>query len=125
MRSAAGSSPTETTSFLAAPLTLTINSALQKVLVNSSKSLGTINIDGAQNLNVWICYQEGDGALALVGTGVFGLRAAANTRQLVSLSATLTGLAPGSYRVGLCGRSNDASNWNSNEFSYTTALVTQ
>ena len=125
MISAPGSAPTETTSFLAAPLTLTITSALQKVLVNSSKALGTNNIDGAQGLNVWICYQEGDGAVLSVGAGIFGLRAAANTRQLVSLSATLTGLAPGSYRVGLCGKSNDASNWNSNEFSYTTALVTQ
>jgi len=125
MLSAPGSAPTGTTSFLAAPLTLTITSALQKVLVNSSEGLGTSNVEGAQNLNVWICYQEGEGTVLTVGTGVFGLRAAANTRQLVSLSATLTGLAPGSYRVGLCGTSDDASNWNSNEFSYTTALVTQ
>ena len=79
----------------------------------------------AQDLDVWICYQEGDGAVLTVGTGVFDLRAAANTRQLVSLSAALTGLAPGTYKVGLCGKSGDASNWNSNEFSYTTALVTQ
>ena len=125
MRSAAGSAPTETTGFLAAPLTLMMNSALQKVLVTSSKALGTNNFDGAQDLDVWICYQEGDGAVLTVGTGVFDLRAAANTRQLVSLSATLTGLAPGTYKVGLCGKSGDATNWNSNEFSYTTALVTQ
>jgi hypothetical protein len=125
MRSAAGSAPTATTGFLAAPLTLTMTSALQKVLVTSSKALGTNNFDGAQDLDVWICQQEGDGAVVTVGTGVFDLRAAANTRQLVSLSATLTGLAPGTYKVGLCGKSGDASNWNSNEFSYTTALVTQ
>ena len=125
MRSALGSAPSETTGFLAAPLTLTMTSALQKVLVTSSKALGTNNFDGAQDLDVWICYQEGDGAVQTVGGGVYDLRAAANTRQLVNLSATLTGLAPGSYKVGLCGKSSDASNWNSNEFSYTTALVTQ
>ena len=68
---------------------------------------------------------DNNGAVLTVGTGVFDLRAAANTRQLVSLSASLTGLAPGEYKVGLCGKSGDASNWNSNEFSYTTALVTQ
>ncbi len=55
MRSAAGSAPTETTGFLAAPLTLTMTSALQKVLVTSSKALGTNNFDGAQDLDVWIC----------------------------------------------------------------------
>ena len=32
---------------------------------------------------------------------------------------------PGTYRVGLCGSSNQAANWDQNEFSYTTALVTQ
>jgi hypothetical protein len=40
------------------------------------------------------------------------------------LSATSTGLAPGTYKFGLCGMSSDYSNWNFNEFSYTTALVT-
>ena len=124
MRSGLGSAPSDTTGFLAAPLSLTITSALQKVLVNSSKALGTNNFEGAQDLDVWICYQEGDGAVLTVGAGVYDLRAAANTRQLVSLSATLTGLASGSYKVGLCGKSTDGDNWNSNEFSYTTALVT-
>jgi hypothetical protein len=125
MRSGLGSAPTETTSFLAAPLSVTVTSALQKVLVTSSKALGTNNFDGAMDLDVWICRQEGDGAVLTVGGGIYDLRAAANTRQVVSLSAMLTGLAPGTYAVGLCGRSSDASNWNSNEFSYTTALVTQ
>ena len=124
MRSGLGSAPSDTTGFLAAPLSLTITSALQKVLVNSSKALGTNNFEGAQDLDVWICYQEGDGAVLTVGAGVYDLRAAANTRQLVSLSATLTGLASGSYKVGLCGKSTDGDNRNSNEFSYTTALVT-
>ena len=69
--------------------------------MTSSKALGTNNFDGAQDLDVWICYQEGDGAVLTVGTGVFDLRAAANTRQLVSLSATLTGLAPGDIQSGV------------------------
>jgi hypothetical protein len=58
-----------------------------------------------------------------IGGGVFGNRVGANTRVTMGLSAVITGLAPGNYQVGLTGLSSDAANWNSNEYSYTTATV--
>ena len=128
MKVGLGYDPTATTAFLADPVQVTITSALQKILVTSSKALGTSlsfgAFGGAQDLDLFVCSQESAGAVTTVGVGVFDLRAAEDTRQLYTLSATLTGLAPGTYKFGLCGRSTDP-NWNWNEFSYTTALVTQ
>jgi hypothetical protein len=60
-----------------------------------------------------------------VGGGVYDVRAAANTRQMLGLSAEVKGLAQGTYNFGLCGKTSDAASWNSNEFSYTTAIVVQ
>ena len=124
MQAGPGSDPGATTTFVATPVPVTITSVMQKVLVSSSKALGSLT--GAQDLDLWICYQEGAGPLTTVGGGVFGLSVAAGGRQLFSLSASATTLAPGDYSFGLCGRSaTDSGNWNSNEYSYTTALVAQ
>jgi len=125
MQNGPGSDPGPSIAFLGAPVTISITSALQKMLVTSTKALGSSSADGAQDLDLWICQQEGGGALTMVGGGVFDLRVAANTRQLFTLSASITGLAAGNYTFGLCGMSSDSANWNSNEYSYTTVLFTQ
>ena len=39
----------------------------------------------------------------------------------MGLSANVSGLAAGDYTVGLCG--TGSTNWNYNEWGYTTALV--
>jgi len=122
MNSGVGSSPQDTVGFLAAPVSVNITSSAQKVAVTSSKAMGSMF--GAQNLNVWICYESG-GALTQVGPGAYGLAAASYTRQMVTLSAAVTGLSTGTYQMGLCGESSDSGSWNWNEFSYTTAIVTQ
>jgi hypothetical protein len=109
-------------SMLAEPLTIQITDAAQKILVTSHKALGSSS--GAQGLNLWICRENSAGTLTTVGPGVFNLSVPYGGVQLFSLSATLEGLAAGSYRVGLCGSSNEPANWNMSEFSYTTALVT-
>jgi hypothetical protein len=114
-----------TVTMLAEPLTVQIANVAQKVLVSSHKALGSSSFDGAQGLNLWICVQDNTGALMRIGPGVFNLSVPSGSVQLFSLSATLENLAAGTYRVGLCGSSNQAANWDQNEFSYTTALVTQ
>ena len=128
MHSGLGSDPSGSPSMLAEPVSVTITSDTQKVLVTSTKAFGTSALfgaaSGAQDLNLYVCHETG-GALTPVGGGVMGLRAAADSRQLFTLSATITGLTPGTYRFGLCGYSSDFGSWNSNEFGYTTALVTQ
>jgi hypothetical protein len=125
-----GNDPDTIIAFLAEPVTVTISGSTQKVLVSSSKAMGTSMgagaFSGAQSLDVWICQKESQAlSPSTVGSGIFGLRAAPDSRQLVALSATVSGLAAGTYQFGLCGMSQDAASWNWNEFSYSTALVTQ
>jgi hypothetical protein len=126
-QSGLGSDPSDSFAMLSDAVTVNIASNTQKVLVTSSKAFGTsttFGAAGAQDLNLYVCHESG-GALTPIGGGVFGLRAAPDSRQLFTLSGTVSGLAPGTYRFGLCGYSTDAASWNWNEFSYTTAVVTQ
>ena len=115
-----GATPSSTLQMLATPASVPVVAG-QKVFVMSSKALGASTV-AANDLDLWICYQQGSGALVQVGGAIFDLRADANTRQIYSLSAVIAGLAAGTYNVGLCGTSSSA-NWNSNEYSYTSALV--
>jgi hypothetical protein len=129
MKVGLGNDPSAAWNFLADPVAVTIATTGQRVLVMSSKAFGTSSDlgswDGAQDLDLAICYQLGLGSVTAVGGGMWDLRAAKDTRQVYSLSATLANLTPGTYSIGLCGASTDGASWNSNEFSYTTALVTQ
>jgi hypothetical protein len=112
-----------TVTMLAEPLTVQIASTSQKILVSSHKALGSYW--AAQGLNLWICQQDNAGTLTKVGPGIYNLSLPNGGLQVYSLSATIENLAAGTYQVGLCGSSNDSANWNWDEFSYTTALVTQ
>lgn len=107
---------------LAAPVTLEITSSQQKALVTSHKALGS-TIGDATDLNLWICRQDSAGALTKVGPGVMQLALPTGGMQIYTLSATLENLPVGTYQVGLCGSSNDT-DWDLDEFSTTTALVT-
>jgi hypothetical protein len=120
-----GSNPAITNAFLATPVTVTITSTEQRVLVTSHKAFGSTAAGGANNLNLHIGYRlaSSSGSPTTVGAGVLGNRVAANMRITMGLSAVVTGLAPGNYQVGLAGSSADAANWNFNEYSYTTAVV--
>ena len=112
-----------TVTMLAEPLTVQVASASQKILVSSHKAIGSYW--AAQGLNLWICRQDSAGAMTKVGPGIYNLSLPNGGLQVFSLSATIENLAAGTYQVGLCGSSNDSANWNWDEFSYTTALVTQ
>lgn len=121
-----GANPTGTLQFLAQPATVTVANG-QKVLVSSHKAFGSVAVGGANSLNLYVCHRlsGSDVEPFATGSGLFGLRVAANTRHDFGLSAIIT-LTAGSYNVGLCGLTGDGNaNWNSNEFSYTTALVLQ
>lgn len=122
--SGSGSNPTDVLAFLAARVTLTVSST-QKVLVTSHKALGSGAVGGASDLRLYICYQGEDGVLTRVGGGILGLRVAQNTRQTFGMSASVANLPAGVYQFALCGNvsTGTGSNWNSNDFSYTTALL--
>jgi hypothetical protein len=120
-----GSEPATTNRFLSATVTVTVNSLSQRILVTSNKAFGSFAATGADGLNLYIGYRT-NGSPAepqTVGTGIFGNRVAANTRVTMGLSAVITSIPPGTYEVGLVGSSAAATNWNFNEFSYTTATL--
>jgi len=77
---------------------------------------------GADDLNLAMCYNLSTGSITAVGNYLAGLQVQQNTRVPMSLNAVIDGLAVGSYQVGLCGYSG-SDNWNSNDFSYTSAVV--
>jgi hypothetical protein len=100
----------------------------QKAHVAATKALGTTVAGGTGfNLDLYICYRStaAGSAIQTVGSGILNNAAAANTRQLYSMSAAIAPPAGGTYAVGLCGNSTAASSWNSNEWGYVTALVFQ
>jgi hypothetical protein len=118
-----GNIPTGTLQFVAQTIVVTVSGG-QRVLVLSHRALGTTVAAGAGSLNLFICYEPAaGGTLNSVGGGLFGLRVGANTRLPFGLSSILA-VPAGTYNVGLCGYTSDGNaNWNSNEFSYTSALI--
>jgi hypothetical protein len=106
---------------LAAPLTVQIASNTQKVLVTSQKVLGSSGF--AAGLNLWVCRADSAGTLTKVGGGVMNLSLPNGGMNLYTMTAVLENLDAGTYRVGLCGSSNETT-WDLDEFSTTTAVVT-
>lgn len=117
-----GNNPATTNNFLAAPATVTLTSP-RRILITSHKALGSTVAGGANNLDLFIGYRFSGGAITTVGLGILGNRVAQNTRVTMGLSALTPILPAGTYEVGLVGRSSNATDWNSNEYSYTTAAV--
>ncbi len=120
-----GASPTGTTRmFVAEPVPVTVEPG-EEVLIHSYKGLGSTAVGGAASLNLWVCYRLADmpGDIPTnIGAGIFGLRVTEDSRYPFGLSAKIAGL-DGSYVVGLCADANNDTGWNSNERSYTTAVV--
>lgn len=108
--------------FIAPTVNVTIATAGQSIFATSQRGLGA-NGAAATNLSLWICYRNGGGPLTQVGFGALGLRVPANTRVNFPMTAVITGLAPGTYTVGLCGASTDSASWNSNDPNGSTSAV--
>jgi hypothetical protein len=94
----------------------------QSVFVTSQRAFGA-NGAAATGLSLWICHRNSSGVLTPVGVGTLGLRVPMLTRVNFPMTAILTGLAPGTYAVGLCGFAFDPSGWTSNESGSTSAVV--
>lgn len=120
-----GADVTTMNTFLSATVTVSITSSTQRVLVTSHKAFGSTMAEGAANLNLYIGHRPSGSPVSPtnVGQGVLGNRVAAYSRVPMGLSAVITGLSPGDHEVGLTGYSPEASNWNYNDASYTTATV--
>jgi hypothetical protein len=120
---AAGFNPTNMVAFIGPVLTVTV-AAGQKVYVSSNKVFGTTLAAGANNLNLYVCYQSTApaGLIQAVGQGMFGLNIPANTRIIYGINADFTP-GVGAFFVGMCGSSGNAASWNNNEYAYVTAIV--
>ena len=84
---------------------------------------GMVGEQGAQGIQTMVegaSQQRTGGLIATQGAGSYGYAVPQNMRMNFTLSANVTGLAAGTYQVGLCGT---GTNWNNNEYSYTTVLV--
>ena len=121
--------PTPTLAFLTTPVSVTVSGTTQKVHVVASRALGSAVSGGGTNLNLYTCWQQGAGAINALdgvgGGGMWGLTAPQNQRHIFTVTGVLTGLAAGTYNVGMCGQTSTTPNvtWDNNEYGYTSAFV--
>ncbi|MBE0639812.1 MAG: hypothetical protein IH598_14935 [Bacteroidales bacterium] len=110
--------------FLVLPATVELTET-SSILIHSTRGMGsTTGVNSTGSMNLYLCYRNiNGGSIVSIGGGIFGLMVPAGTRIPFSLSSTTGFLAPGTYEVGLCGTTNAPSQWNSNEFGYTTAMA--
>jgi hypothetical protein len=114
-----GPNPSGTFQFFGAPVSVTVSSASQRVLVIASNVFGT-SAASAGALNLFICYQQAGGAVTSPGSGMLGMQLPPSTKVPMGLSKVLQ-LSPGQYTVGMCG--TGGAGWNNNDWGTTSALV--
>jgi hypothetical protein len=88
-----------------------------------SKALGSIAVGGAGNLDIWAGSQLGVNPIVQHGGGILNLRCSQNTRDLFTMTHIYTGLAAGTYTIGMVGITTEAANWNNNEWGYISVIV--
>jgi hypothetical protein len=121
-----GSSPGLGADFLGPIAIVTVTAPAQRVLVTASKAFGSTVQGGGYDLNLYACVRSTEPGNSLVlAQGIGGLRVPQGSRDLYTLSHIFSGLAAGTYQVGLCGFSDIPSTWNNNGSGSTTALVFQ
>ncbi|KAA0214626.1 MAG: hypothetical protein DYG94_08260 [Leptolyngbya sp. PLA3] len=121
--SGGSNTPSPTNQFLSPTLTVTITAG-QKITVIADRAFGSTIAGGANGLNLYVGYRvAGSGAVPTnIGGGMFNLTSAQNERKTFGINGVLTGLAAGTYEVGMTGTSVSA-NWNNNEWGYITVMV--
>lgn len=106
------------------PTVNVVLAAGQRAHMLSNKALGSSATGGASELSIYACYQLFPaGALTRQGNGIFGLTVPTNQRQLYAINWVFSGLAAGTYTIGMCGSSSNAASWNNNEWGYISAMV--
>jgi hypothetical protein len=119
--------PTTSLTFLSPALTVNVTSG-QAVLVTATITIGTTIAAGATGLRLWIVYQPSGGALTTPhAIDWIDAQVVQNSLNTFTFSDTITGLATGTYTVGMGGQQNasTANNWNLEDWAYTTAQVIQ
>lgn len=112
-----------TAGFISPTVSVTITSTTQKVYMTACKGIGSTAAGGASGLNLWPAYQLGSGTVNTVGSGIYGLQMAQNTRQVATVTWVFTGLAAGTYNFGMAGAASAPANWNFLEYGYVSAML--
>jgi hypothetical protein len=122
-----GINPSSQLNFIGPTVTVTVTGSGQRVHLTASKALGSVTVGGGLGLTIYACSRSTvpGSSLVTAGAGVANLRMPQNTRILQTISHVFSGLAPGTYELGMCGSSTNFSTWNDNNFGYATALVFQ
>jgi hypothetical protein len=107
--------------FLAPVATVTLAES-RLLSVTSEKALGSIAVGGGTGMRLTVCYRAASGSIVAARPEIAGLRVAAGTRAIFSRAAAFT-LPAGTYDVGLCGYSTNASSWNDSGVGSTTVLI--
>jgi len=120
--------PLATWSFMASPVIVTITEANQRVFVVGSRALGSSSVGGAGGLWLAIGYRTAGSSdqPTHIGSVIQQISVTQGTRIPMSNTGVISGLAPGTYEVGVVMRvvNAPAENWNLNSvFGYTSALV--
>ncbi len=110
--------------FIGPTLNVTITAG-QKIFMTVDKALGAAGT-AASGLNLYPCHRSTAVGATIVANGgaILGLQVPANTRITWGMNWSYSGLAAGTYTVGMCGSAATPANWNNNEYGYVTALVT-
>jgi hypothetical protein len=122
--SGSGATPSATTQFLSPTVTVTITAG-QKIHVTANRAFGTTAAGGADNLDLYVGYRvAGSGDVPTeIGGGMLNMRVSQNTRIPMGISGVISGLAAGTYEVGMAGDDDGNGNWNNNEWGYVSVLV--
>ena len=110
-----------TLSFLDPTLSFTVATG-QSVYVTVSAALGSTV--GAANLVLAVGFATSGGGAINVANQVSGLTIGAGQRSNFTLSAVISGLAPGQYIFGMVAQTSDSNtNWDNNENGSATGLL--
>ncbi|HQQ93512.1 MAG TPA: hypothetical protein PLQ93_03080 [Bacteroidia bacterium] len=119
-----GANPTGTVIFLTPYITVVITSTAQHVFWVSTKVMGSTMSGGAGNLNIYPGFKLSTAAnITPIGAGMYGLACLQNTRQVLTISASVNGLSPGTYYFGMAGVSTSSTDWNWNEYGYVSYIL--
>jgi hypothetical protein len=118
-----GANPGVVLAFLGPTVNVTL-AAGQRAHLVTDKAFGSTAGGGGQDLDVWACYQNtAGGAITQQGNAMLDMRVPQNTRLPFGINFIYSGLAAGTYSIGLCGFTSNPASWNFNEWGYTSALV--
>ena len=110
--------------FIGPTVNVAVTATTQKIHVTANKALGA-GATAASGLNLYVCYRSTavGAAIQLQGGGILNMNVPANTRLVFGISYSITGLAAGTYSVGMCGSAGTPANWNNNEWGYVSAIL--